>query len=112
MNRSGEKYLEADGIHGGGRQLDGLKLLLAHGSLLPLLCSGLGGARGAALADTLELLVRHGLDDGLDKGHHVGAEVGGPTILLVTSRMAEEIGAEVAILARAQGQNRLGALRG
>ena len=83
MNRSGEKYLEADLIHGGGRQLDGLQLLLAQFSLFPLLCGGLLGTGGAALADTLEVLVRHGLDDGLGEGHHVGAEVGGPTILLV-----------------------------
>ena len=84
MNRSGGKYLEADRIHRGGSQLEALHLLVERLSLFPLCGGGLLGTRHAALTETLEVLVRHGLDDGLAEGYHVGAEVRGPAIPLVT----------------------------
>ena len=84
MNRSGEKYLEVDRTHGGGSQLVALHLPVDRLSLFPLSGSGLLGTRHAALTETLEVLVRQGLDDGLAEGHHVGPEVIGPAIPQVT----------------------------
>ena len=43
--------------------------------LLPLIGGGLLRTRHAALTETLEVLDRHGLDEGLAEGRHVGAEV-------------------------------------
>ena len=83
-NRSGEKYLEADAIHGGGSQLVALHHPVHRLNLLPLSGGGLLRTRYAALAETLGVLVRHGLDDGLAQGNHIGPEVIGPAIPKVT----------------------------
>ena len=84
MNRSGKKYLEVDRTHGGGSQLVALHHPVEGLSLLPLSGGGPLRTRHAAQTETLEVLVRHGLDDGLAEGNHVGPEVRGPAIPLVT----------------------------
>ena len=83
-SRSGKKYLVADRTHGGGSQLVALHHPVEGLSLLPLSGGGPLRTTHAAQTETLEVLVRHGLDEGLAEGHHVGAEVRGPAIPLVT----------------------------
>ena len=89
-SRSGKKYLVADRTHGGGSQLVALHHPVEGLSLLPLSGRGPLRTRHAAQTETLEVLVRHGLDDGLAEGNHVGPEVRGPAIPLVTIEPGKE----------------------
>ena len=59
-------------------------------SLLPLSGGGPLRTTHAAQTETLEVPIRHGLDDDLAEGHHVGAEVRGPAIPLVTIEPGKE----------------------
>ena len=74
-----------DQTHGEAGQLVALNHLGVPLFLLPLIGGGLGRTTHAAQAETLEVLVRHSVDEGLAERHQVGAEVSGPAIPLVTS---------------------------
>ena len=73
-----------DRTHGEGSQLVALHHLVRDLLLLPPIGGGLGRTTQAAQTETLEVLVRHSVDEGLAERHQVGAEVSGPAIPLVT----------------------------
>ena len=75
-----------DRTHGEGSQLVALHHLVEDLLLLPLSGGGPFRTTHAAEAESLDVLDlgRHGLDDGFAEGHHVGVEVSGPAIPLVT----------------------------
>ena len=89
-SRSGKKYLVADRTHGGGSQLVALHHPVEGLSLLPLSGGGPLRTTHAAQTETLEVPIRHGLDDDLAEGNHVGPEVRGPAIPLVTIEPGKE----------------------
>ena len=89
-SRSGKKYLVADRTHGGGSQLVALHHPGEELSLLPLGGGGPLRTRHAADTETLGVLVRQSLDDGLAEEHHVLREVRGPAIPLVTIEPGKE----------------------
>ena len=73
-----------DRTHGEGSQNVALLHPVVRLILLPLSGGGPRRTTHAAQTETLEVLVRHSFDEGLTEGHHVGSEVRGPAIPLVT----------------------------